>query len=365
MKRFAETMHRLWIGIGQSLLAIVLSTAVVLLVAGLMGRDPFALLTVLFTGAIGDGYRFADALGRSCPLILCGLAVAIAFKCQVWNIGVEGQYLLGAIVATIIGVGLPGVSSWLLIPLIVVGAMLAGMLYGLVPIWLENHRNVPLVLSTILLNFVAISLVSYLTQGPLRGSDPSAAQSNPIVKQAELPLIVSATDLHAGFLLAIIGAVVLFLLMERTTLGFTVRAVGLNPSAASWCGIGVNSTRVWVMMVSGALGGLAGGLQVIGVTHVLNIQASEEFGYVGIAVALLGRLHPLGVAVAGILLGMLDVAAAHMERQPDLGVPADLAEVIKGVLVLSVLVFAAASRWPMLGRFTKSDEKCGTGASPA
>jgi simple sugar transport system permease protein len=197
---------------------------------------------------------------------------------------------------------------------------------------------VPLVLSTISLNFIAVSFVSYLTQGPLRGSDPSAAQSDPIARQAYLPIIVSSTDLHWGWPAAVAMALVLWLLINWTTVGFELRVVGLNPIAARWVGMSVPKIKLLVMCLSGGIAGLAGGIQIAGVSHLLNIQASEGFGYVAIAVALLARLNPLGTIVAGIFIAMLDVGAAHIERQPALAIPADLAQVIKGMLVLSVLI---------------------------
>lgn len=340
-------LRRQWLGIGLSLGAAVVATIIVLAAMALLGRNPFAIIGALAAGPLGDPYRFAEALARACPLMLCGLAVAVAFRCQAWNIGVEGQYLCGAIAAAAVGTTCTAWPGWLLIPCLLAASAAAGAIFAIPAVLLENRRNVPLVLGTILLNFVAVSGVSYLTRGPLRGSDPSAAQTDPIAAQAYLTPMVAQTDLHWGFLMAVAAAVGLWVLLKWGTAGFAMRAVGLNPTAAQWAGIGVQRVKLRVMCLSGALGGLAGGIQIAGVNHLLNIQASEEFGYIAIAVALLGRLHPLGVAVAAVFLGMLDVGAAHLERQPALHVPADLAQVIKGILVLCVLVFSGPriARW--------------------
>ncbi|MBI4581301.1 MAG: ABC transporter permease, partial [Planctomycetes bacterium] len=167
--------RRLWTGLGQSIGAAAAATVIVLIAAAALGKDPLAMLGALAAGPLGDADRFADALGRACPLMLCGLAVAVAFRCQAWNIGAEGQFVLGAIVVGAMGTRLDAWPGWLLLPTMLLAAAVAGGLFAIPAALLENHRNVPLVLSTILLNFVAISLVTYLTQGPLRGGDPSAA----------------------------------------------------------------------------------------------------------------------------------------------------------------------------------------------
>lgn len=334
-------------GILQSVAAVLLAVIVIGGALALGGKNPVTILSALVRGPFSNRYRFAEALARSCPLMLCGLAVAIAFRSQAWNIGVEGQYLLGAIAATAIGLWgarLPGAA---LIPVMLLAAAAAGALFALPAVLLENLRRVPLVLSTILLNFVGVSLVSYLTQGPLRGSDPSAAQTDPIASQAYLRILLRSTDWHIGWWLALALCFAAWVMLRWSVWGFEVRVCGLNPVAAEWAGIRVPRVRTGVMMLSGGIGGLAGGIQVAGVTHLLSIQASEGFGYVAVAVALLGRLNPLGVAVAAVFLGAIDVGASQVERQADLGVSADIAQVIKGLIVLIVLVMTSPlwQRW--------------------
>jgi simple sugar transport system permease protein len=332
-----------------TLLSVAAAMLVALVVVAALRRNPFAVLQGLIGGPLGDPYRFAESLGQSCPLILCGLAVAVAFRCQAWNIGVEGQYLMGAIVAAWLGVTFTELSGRLLIPAILIGSAGGGALYALPPVWLESKRHVPLVLSTILLNFVALSILQWLTMGPLAGADKSAPQTDPIAEQAELGALVRGTDFHWGWLLAVGCGVVLWVMLKWTRSGFAIRAAGLNPVASRWAGIRVDAVKTRTMCLSGALGGLAGGVQVAGVHHFLGINASEEFGYVGIAVALLGRLHPLGVIVAAVFIGMLDIGAFELEKSATLRIPSDLAEVIKGVLILSVLVFSG----PRIGRWLR------------
>lgn len=334
----------------QSVAAAVLATALVAGLIAFLGKNPLEVLGELVRGPLGDRHRFAEALGRSCPLMLCGLAVAFAFQAQAWNIGVEGQYLCGAIAATAIGLHGGTWQGAVLIPAMLLASIVTGAAFALPAVLLENLRRVPLVLSTILLNFVAVSLVSYLTQGPMRGSDPSAAQTDPIAPQGYLLSLVRGTDCHVGLLIACAIALIAAFMLRMTIWGFELRVAGLNPLAGEWAGIRAARVRLVTMLISGGLGGLAGGIQVAGVTHLLNIQASEGFGYVGIAVALLGRLHPLGVVAAAVALGMLDIGASHVERQARLGVPADIAQVIKGVLVLVVLVTGSGWRPRWLDR---------------
>ncbi|GMU24260.1 MAG: ABC transporter permease [Phycisphaerae bacterium] len=325
------------------LAAVLIATIVVAAVVALTGRDPVAVIAALVSGPLGDRYRFCESLARACPLMLCGLAVAVAFRCQAWNIGVEGQYLAGAMAVTAIGVGASGWPASLLFPVMLAASAAAGAAWAIPAVVLENRRHVPLVLSTILLNFVALHLVRCLVSGPLQGPDPAAPESAAIDASVWVSTLVAGTDFHWGFLLALAAALGIWILLRWATAGFALRVVGLNPEAARWAGIHVARVRTTVMALSGALGGLAGGLQIAGVHHLLRGDAAEGFGYVGIAVALLGGLHPGGVVIAAVFLGMLDVGALHLERQA-LGVPSDLAQVIKGLLILALLA-AAGVRW--------------------
>ena len=324
--------------------AAALATLAVAAAMMLLGKNPVAVIGGLMAGPLTDRYRFIEALARACPLMLCGLAVAVAFRCQAWNIGVEGQYLAGAMAVAAVGITAGNWPGWVLVPAMLVAAAGAGAIWALPAAWLEYRRRVPLVLSTILLNFVAINLVRYLAGGPLQGPDKSAPESALIAPQAYLQPMVPGTDFHWGFVLAVLAAAGLWVLLRWATAGFALRAAGLNPVAAEWAGIRVGQVKVGVMALSGALGGLAGGMQLAGVHHLLRDDAAEGFGYVGIAVALLGGLNPLGVAVAAVALGMLDIGAMHLERQSALGVPAEVSQVIKGVLILTLLAAAGIPR---------------------
>lgn len=283
--------------------------------------------------------RLASTLQETGPLLLTGLAAAIAFRAGVLNIGGHGQYLLGA--AALVAVGTawrPPGPGLLILPLAILAAAAAGALWALGAWALERWRGVPVVLSTILLNFVAVWLVAWLVEHPLRDPQTSAPQTALLGEDLHLGLLLTGTRLHLGVVLAVLAVPLVWLFQRRTALGFELDAVGLNPEAAAAVGIPVARRQGLAMAVSGGLAGIAGGLQVAGVTWFMS-GASPSYGYAGVAVALLGRLHPVGIAVAALFFGALDTAARVAERRH--GLPHDLADVVKGAAVLIALVLGA------------------------
>jgi simple sugar transport system permease protein len=310
-----------------------------MLAAGLQlaGYDAIAALGALWNGAFGSWYAITSAtLVRSVPLIIIGLGIALAFRGGALNIGAEGQFYAGAIAATWIGLHVGAQPGWVAIPTLWAAAALAGALWVALPIWLKLRFGVLEVISTLLLNFVAEALVSLMVQGPLQEHQHIYPQSDSIAAVARLPLM-PGTRLHAGFLLAILGAVVLWYIFDRTLWGFRLRAVGVGPRAAEISGR-IDSRRMIALALagSGALAGLAGGVEVSGVSYALFQSLSPGYGFSGIAVALLARLHPLGVILTGILLGALEAGASGMQR--DAGVPAVAVYVVEAVVILVVLL---------------------------
>jgi ABC-type uncharacterized transport system permease subunit len=331
---------------GSAIAALLLGLG--LLAAGLQlaGHDAVAALGALWNGAFGSWYAITSAtLVRSVPLIIIGLGIALAFRGGALNIGAEGQFYAGAIAATWVGLHAGAQPSWVAIPAVWVAAAFAGALWIALPIWLKLRFGVLEVISTLLLNFVAEALVSLMVQGPLQEHQHIYPQSDAIAPVARLPLL-PGTRLHAGFLLAIVGAVVLWYIFARTLWGFRLRAVGVSPRAAEISGR-IDSRRMIALALagSGALAGLAGGVEVSGVSYALFQNLSPGYGFSGIAVALLARLHPLGVVLTGILLGALEAGASGMQR--DAGIPAVAVYVVEAVVIL-VLLLADAGR--LLGR---------------
>lgn len=303
-------------------------------------------LGALWSGAFGSWYAITSAtLVRAIPLIIIGLGLAIAFRAGSFNIGGEGQFYAGAIAATWLGLHLGSLPSLLAVPAVLAGAILAGALWVAVPVLLRVRYGVLEVISTLLLNFIAEATTSLVVQGPLQERQGIYPQSDAIVESARLP-VLPGTRLHAGLLLALVGAGILHLLFTRTLWGFQLRAVGLGPRAAEISGrIDSRWMAAAALALSGAIAGLAGGVEVTGVSYALFQNLSPGYGFTAIAVALLGRLHPFGVVVAGLLFGALEAGAGAMQR--DAGVPSVAVYVVEAVVILVVLLAESLRRGGM------------------
>lgn len=322
---------------GAALAALVIGLLV--LAAGLTaaGYDASLALGALWRGSFGSWYAFTSAtLVRSVPLILIGLAIALSFRGGAFNIGAEGQFYAGAIAATWVGLHAAVLPGWISVPLMWAAALAAGALWALIPAWLRVKRGVLEVISTLLLNFVAEALVSLLVQGPMQERLGIYPQSDPIAASARLP-VLPGTRLHLGLLLALVLAVGLWWVFTRTAWGFRLLAVGLGPRAAHVSGR-VHAGRVIAaaLLGSGAIAGLAGATEVGGVSYALYQNLSPGYGFTGIAVALLARLHPLAVIVTGILFGALEAGAGAMQREA--GIPAVAVYVVEAVVIIVVLL---------------------------
>lgn len=314
--------------------------ALLALVLALGGYDAGRALGALWRGSFGGGYAIGSAtLVRATPLVLTGLAVAFAFRAGVWNIGAEGQLLAGAATGTALALLLPAALAApgaLVVPAVLLAGGVAGAMWAGIAALLRRRFRVPEVISTIMLNFVAVSLVGWLVRGPLQEPLGIYPQSGTITESARLPVLLAGSRLHAGALLALAAAVLLAWLLRATAAGFRVRAAGANPDAARVAGgIDVARTTTLVFLASGALAGLAGATEVSGVTWALYENLSPGYGFTAIAVALLARLDPLLVVASGILFGALEAGGAAMQR--DAGVPSVVVEIVEALLILGVL----------------------------
>ena len=316
----------------------LLISALLVLWAGAPVGQTYALL---LKGGFGSVFAWSETLTRAIPLILTGLAATVAFKARLFNIGAEGQLYAGALAAVAVG-GLHGgtgfeVSPWLLFPLMMLAAALAGALLLLGPALLKTKLDVDEVVTTLLLNFIMLLAVSLMLDGSMK--DPTAMgwpQSVALQGELELSKLIAQTRLHTGLIGAAALAVALWALMKYTVLGFDLRALGANARAAAFAGVPVTRTVVLVALMSGALAGLAGAIEVAGRTGYVTLDMSPGYGYSGIVIAMLAALHPLGVLAASVFVAGVLVGADSMSRA--VNVPTYIADVIVAASLISVLV---------------------------
>lgn len=328
-----------WIISAATVLVIVAAVLAVLLAGG---YDSSRALAALWDGAFGSPYAVLSAtLVRATPLLFVGLAVGLAFRAGVLNIGAEGQLLAGATVAVTVGLMVGGLPRPLALPLVLIAGAMAGAAWASVAAWLKWKFGVLEVISTLMLNFVASYTVSWAVRGPLQEPTRVYPQTIELAESVRLPALVDGHRLHLGFLLALALAIALWWFLTRTAAGFRVRAVGASASAArSAGGIDASRTAALVFIASGALAGLGGASEATGVTFALYEGISPGYGYSAIAVALLARLHPLAIIGTALLFGALEAGAAAMQR--DANVPSVLATVVEALVVLGVLALDRA-----------------------
>jgi len=343
---------RTQVGAGLLIAAGLGSFAAVLLVAALLvaaaGAPVAQTFQLLLQGAFGTVFAWSETLTRSIPLMLTGLAATVAFKARLFNIGAEGQLYGGALAAVAVGglhsgVGL-ATPGPLLFAAMMLAAALAGALLLLGPAWLKLRFGVDEVVSTLLLNFIVLLGVGAMLDGPMK--DPMAMgwpQSVALQDGLELSKLVARTRLHTGLVWSVAAALLLWIVLRFTTLGFDIRALGANAKAAAFAGVSVTRTMLLVALLSGGLAGLAGAIEVAGRTGYVTLDMSPGYGYSGIVIAMLAGLNPLAVVGASVLVAGVLVGADSMSRQ--IGVPSYLADVVVASALLVVLVAAMLTRY--------------------
>lgn len=326
--------------VSAATLLVIAAAVSAILVAG--GYDTSRALAALWNGAFGSPYAVLSAtLVRTTPLLFVGLAVGLAFRAGVLNIGAEGQLLAGATSAVAVGLLLGGLPRPLALPVVLIAGAAAGSAWAGVAAWLKQRFGVLEVISTLMLNFVASYLVSWAVRGPLQEPTHVYPQTVELADAVRLPSLIAGHRLHLGFVLGLALAAALWWFLMHTAAGFRVRAVGAGERAArSAGGINASRTAALVFIASGALAGLGGASEVTGVTFSLYEGISPGYGYSAIAVALLARLHPLAIVGTALLFGALESGASAMQR--DANVPSVLATVIEALVVLGVLALDRA-----------------------
>ena len=345
--------------IGRAIVVPLLAIFTALVIGGILmavtTRDlllPFAAYRGLLTGMLGSPTAVADTLISATPYIFTGLAVALAFKCGLFNIGAEGQLALGALLTAWVGFNLqlPGLIH---LPLALLAGIAGGFLWGAIPGILKARTGAHEVITTIMLNYLAIQFVQYMVSGPMKAPRTVVPRTPPLERSAWLPMLIPSLELHSGVLLAILASVLISWFLGRTVWGFALRTVGTNAAAARYAGMSVAWNIVIAMALSGALAGLAGAVEVTGVAldttstnregnRYLGLGFSSGYGFDSIAVALLGRGNPYGVVAAALLFGGLRAGAAKM--QFDTQVPGEIIAVIQGLILLFVAADAIVRR---------------------
>lgn len=320
------------------LLAILTALVVSAFIIVLEGTNPIVAYLALAEGALGSQVAIVETLIKATPFILVGLGIALAFRGGLFNIGVEGQLFVGSIVTAYIGFSfeLPRIIH---IPFALLGGIVGGALWAAIPGYLKARNGAHEVITTIMLNFIALRVISWAigVNGPLRAPRSVVPETSAVFESARLPLLIADSRFHVGFIIALIVAYAVYWLLWRTVTGFELRTVGANPHAARYAGINVQFNIVRTMVFSGGLAGLAGGIQVLGLQpYNFTTGFNVGLGFDSIAVAVLGSLHPFGVVLSGLLFGAMDAGARLMQLRTKL--PVDIITITQGL----ILAFVAA-----------------------
>ncbi len=324
---------------------IVLFSLMIALILGaflfaVAGANPLRAYGVMLAQPLSGMFGLTEMMVRAAPLMLVGLGIAIAFRSGILNIGGEGQIMLGVVFGTAVGLALPNLPKPLLIAAVFLAAFVGGGLWGGIAGWMRAYLNVNEILSTVMLNYIAVQVYQYLLRGPM--IDPNEVaygtgvpQTALLSENARLIRYIQGFRLHSGLLIAIALAVVVFLFLWKTTVGYRMRAVGAEPKAATYAGMNVKHNLVLAMVLSGGFAGMAGAIEVMGVHHRAMESISAGYGFSGIVVALFGGLHPLGIVPSSMVFGLLIVGADMMQRAVD--VPASIILAIQGLIIVAIV----------------------------
>lgn len=312
-------------------LALLIGSVLLLLI----DVNPLEAYKYLIFGNFTSIYNISEIFVKATPIILTGLAFTFSYRSGLFNIGADGQMFAGAIAAVFVGLKTTNLSPVIAIPLCLIAAMIAGGIWGLIPGLLKGVFGSSEIITTIMFNYIATYLVSYVVDKPLREASGFYPQTDLIGESSFLPYIIPSTRLHIGIIVAILLAVLVYLILWKTPFGYRLRAVGLNPDGAEYSGISINKSIIISLAISGALAGVAGFTEINGIHHRLLDNFSRNVGFDGIAAALLGNTNPFGVITASILLGMLQTGANAMQR--GVGIPANIVSIIQALIIILVL----------------------------
>lgn len=322
----------------MSILVPIISVIIALLIAAvvilLIGKNPLNAYWVMLKGAFGGKAAWAANISKMMSLVLTGLAVGFGFRAGIFNIGAEGQLMMGAIFSTYVGINLGNVSPIIAIPITMLAGILGGALWASIAGYLKASTGAHEVITTIMLNWIAVYLTNYFVAGPLAVGQ-GVPKSPEIAQSAQLPplMTVQATTLPSGIIVSIIAAILVYILLEKTTTGYEVKAVGFNPYAAEAGAISLSKNIVLTMAISGALAGLAGSMEVMAIQHRIFADFSGGKGFDGISIALIGQNNPIGIIFAAFLISSLRTGSNAMQFAK---VPDDIVTIIQGIIIFLV-----------------------------
>ena len=328
--------------------AMVLSLGLSALLLALQGKPPIAGLMLLFKGAFGAGYAIEDGLRKAMPLFLCALGVSVAFRMQIWNIGAEGQYALGAIGAAGAALAWPTGPAWALLPLMLLSGAASGALWGLIPGVLRVRLGLSEIIVSLMLNYIGIQFLDYLVYGPWKDPVSFGFPYTPEFGPGAIIPAIPGTRVHMGVVLCALAAVAFGLLFSRTRLGFEIKVSGLSPATARYARMDYPKLVMLVMAMSGALSGVAGFMESSAAVGRLQPGVMAGYGYTAIVVAWLAKLRPASIALASVLLAALRVGVDNL--QLELAVPAAFGQIIEGLVLLSVLAGQFFTRYRIIRR---------------
>ncbi|WP_350335655.1 ABC transporter permease [Coralliovum pocilloporae] len=326
-------------------LALICGFATSALLIALSGASVTEGFGALYEGAFGSQEALLQSLVAATPLIFTGLATVIAFRAEIWSIGQEGQMFAGAMCGYWISLVLGAVTGWIAVPAILVAAMLGGAVMGGLCGWLKTRFQVNEIISTVMLNYVIVYLLSYLLAGgPWTEEGSTSYHQTPVFSEnIRLPLIIAEVKLHFGFVLALLAAALCWVILKKTPLGFEIRALGFNPTALRFKGVNVTRTVLVVMCFSGALAALAGVSEIFGVNYRLRGDVMTGLGFTGIIVGMIGGLNPIGTVIAALLFGALANGSLYMNVLSD--IPPSLVPAMQGILLLFFLSASVLVRY--------------------
>jgi ABC-type uncharacterized transport system permease subunit len=325
-------------------IAIIISLLVVGLIIALQGGSPLLAYASLFNSAFGSAYGIATSLNIAVPLILVGLGIALAARAGIINLGGEGQIIIGGVFGTIVATQLQGLPPILHISLSILAGFIGGALWAFVPGYFYAKHGTNIIITTMLLNDIAIGVLGALVKGPMKEPPGYYPQSAVVFATAKLPVILANTRLHAGLIIALVLAIISYVLIFKTPFGHDIRTIGENPTVAKHSGMKVFKIQIISMLLAGGLAGMGGAIEILGSQHRLRSGFLTNYGYEALAVALLGQKNPLGVVLAGILFGALKAGRGGMVRAANL--PASLSLVLSGVIIFFVAISPVLMKLP-------------------